>query len=263
MIIQVRNTQLNVEDRGSGPVILLIHGFPLNLEIWRPQIEALSEQNRVIALDLRGHGLSPATPGPFPMELLADDCAAVLTALGVQEPVVVCGLSMGGYVSFALYRLHPQLFSGLVLAATRAGADSDQAVANREKAIAGTKQHGAQPVLDNMLNILFAPNTYQSNPELVSKLGDTISITSADGIVSALEGMKVRADSTRILDQIKVPTMIFHGADDQIITLRESEIIHSGITNSSLQIVPNAGHLLNLEQPGVFNDTVANFLSSI
>ena len=75
--------------------------------------------------------------------------------------------------------------------------------------------------------------------------------------------MKVRADSTRILDQIKVPTKIFHGADDQIITLRESEIIHSGITNSSLQIVPNAGHLLNLEQPGVFNDTVANFLSSI
>ena len=95
MKIQVGNTHLNVEDHGSGSPMLLIHGFPLNLEMWRPQIESLSASSRVIAVDLRGHGQSPPTPEPYSMDLLADDCAAVLETLGIQEPAVICGLSMG------------------------------------------------------------------------------------------------------------------------------------------------------------------------
>ena len=263
MKIQVENTQLNVEDHGRGATILLIHGFPLNLEMWRPQIESLSHNYRVIAIDLRGHGGSPPTPGPYSMNLLADDCAAVLEALGVEEPVVVCGLSMGGYISFALYRRHPQLFSGLILAATRAGADTDQARTNREEAIAGTKELGARPVLDTMLKILLAPSAYQTKPELVKHLDEIISYTSEEGIVSALEGMKERPDSTGMLGQITVPTLIFHGSYDQIISLTESETINSGIPNSRLEIIPDAGHMVNLEQPGIFNRLTGNFLASI
>lgn len=263
MNIQVGNTKLNVEDRGSGSVLLLIHGFPLNLEMWRQQIENLSNHKRVIAVDLRGHGHSPPTPGPYSMDLLADDCAAVLDTLGVDGPVVVCGLSMGGYVSFALYKRHPQIISALILAATRAGSDSDQARANREKAIADTKQHGPQPVLDNMLKILLAPDTYKLKPELVKNLADIISLTSTEGIVSALEGMKDRPDSTILLGQINLPTLIIHGAQDQIITLNESESMASGVKNSRLEIIPAAGHLPNLEQPEMFNSIVSEFLASI
>jgi len=263
MKIQVGNTQLNVEDRGSGSVLLLIHGFPLNLEMWRPQIEDLSKHNRVIAVDLRGHGHSPPTPGPYSMDLLADDCAAVLDTLGADEPVVVCGLSLGGYVSFALYRRRPQLISALILAATRPGSDSDQAKALREKTIADTKLHGPQPVLDNMLKILLAPDTYKLKPELVKNLADIISLTSTEGILSALEGMKDRSDSTIILGQINIPALIIHGAQDQIITLNESESMASGVKNSSLEIIPGAGHLPNLEQPEMFNSIVSDFLASI
>jgi pimeloyl-ACP methyl ester carboxylesterase len=263
MKIQVGNIQFNVEDRGSGTTLLLIHGFPLNLEMWRPQIEFFSNQHRVIAIDLRGHGLTPPTTGPYSMDLLADDCAAVLAALGVHDPVVVCGFSMGGYISFALYRRHPELFSGLILTATRAGADTDQARANREKAIAGTKELGAQPVLDTMLKSLLAPETYQSNPDLVKNVADILSRSTGEGIVSALEGMKERADSTGLLKQIKVPTLIFHGADDQIISLGESETMESGIPNSRLEVVTHAGHLLNMEQPDAFNKSAFNFMESI
>ena len=263
MNIQVSNTQLNVEDRGSGSVLLLIHGFPLNLEMWRPQIEDLSNHYRIIAVDLRGHGHSPPTPGPYSMDLLADDCAAVLDTLGVDGPVVVCGLSMGGYVSFALYRRHPQLISALILVATRPGSDSDLAKANREKAIAETKQHGPQPVLDKMLKILLAPDTYKSKPELVKNLADIIALTSTKGILSALAGMKDRPDSTILLGQINIPALVIHGAHDQIIALNESESMASGVKNSRLEIIPDAGHLPNLEQPENFNSIVSDFLASI
>ena len=263
MLIQVRNSQFNIEDRGSGSPILLIHGFPLNLEMWRSQIDAFSNQYRVIAFDLRGFGHSPPTPGPYSMELLADDCAAVLAELGIPGPAVICGLSMGGYISFALYRRQPQLFSALILAATRAGADSNQARANRDKAIQNTIEHGPQPVIDSMLKILLAPNNYLAKPDLVEALEKILSVSTPVGMVAALEGMKTRPDSTPILNQIKVPTLIFQGADDQIIAAGEAEILDSEIPDSKLVMVPDAGHMLNMEQPEIFNHEVARFLDSI
>lgn len=263
MLIQVKNNQFNIEDRGNGAPILLIHGFPLNLEMWRSQIDALSNQYRVIAIDLRGYGYSPPTPGPYSMELLADDCAAVLAELAIPGPAVICGLSMGGYISFALYRRHPQLFSALILAATRAGADSDQARANRDKSIQDTIENGPQHVLDNMLKILLAPTNFKLKPDLVASLESILSMSTPAGIIAALEGMKARSDSTTILSQIRVPTLIFHGADDQIMPASEAEILNSGIPDSTLVMIPGAGHLLNMEQPKIFNTEVAKFLDSI
>lgn len=263
MKIQVKEIQLNVEDRGSGQPLLLIHGFPLNLEMWRPQIEDLSSSVRTIAVDLRGHGLSPPTPGPYPMEMLADDCAAVLNAFGVKEKVVVMGLSMGGYISFALYRRHPQLVSGLILASTRAGADSEQGKTNREQAAAEIAHKGTQPMIDRMLSILMAPKTYQDKPELVQKVAEIISQTSSAGMISALQGMKERIDSTSFLDQIQVPTLILHGLDDQIIPLSEAESMQTGIPAARLETIPDAGHLPNLEQVEIFNQAVARFLETV
>lgn len=263
MKIQAGSALINVEEQGSGRVLLLIHGFPLNLRMWRPQIESLSDHNRVIALDLRGHGQTPPTPGPYSMELLADDCAAVLAALEIQQPVVVCGLSMGGYVSFALYRRYPQLFSGLILAATRAGSDTDQARSNREKSIKDTQQHGSAPVLDNMLKVLLAPATYQSNPELVDNLAGILSQTSEQGIIAAQQGMKARPDSSSTLGDILVPTLIFHGEQDQIISLEESKYLAAGIQDAMLEIIPDAGHMVNMEQAELFNNAAARFLSSL
>lgn len=263
MLIQVNDTELNIEDRGSGKPLLLIHGFPLNLEMWQPQVENLANHYRVIAIDLRGHGYSPPTPGPYTMDLLSDDCADVLKSLGVREPVILCGLSMGGYISFAFFRRHPNLVSGMILAATRAGADADQVRANRDKAIADTIQYGTQPVLEGMLPILMSPKTYQQQPEVVQFVSEIIARTTGDGIISAMQGMKNRPDSSRILQQINVPTLIIHGADDQIISLTDSQAMQAGIPNSKLQIIQDAGHLPNLEQPGIFNSAVFSFMASI
>ena len=263
MKIKLPETNIFVEQKGSGRPLLLIHGFPFNHEMWQPQIDTLSNQVRVIAPDLRGHGQSPPTEGPYPMDVLADDCADILEALEVDQPAVVCGLSMGGYISFAFYRRYPQLVAGMILAATRAGADSEEAKTNRDNAAQLTKQHGSQPVIDSMLPIVMAPRTYQDRPELVSQVAGIMESTSPSGMISALMGMKSRPDSTPTLGQIGVPTLIVHGADDQIIPVSESEAMHTGIQGSNLEIIPDAGHLPNLEQTQLFNQAVEDFLSQL
>jgi 3-oxoadipate enol-lactonase len=263
MRIKLQDTNLFVEQVGSGLPLLLIHGFPLNHEMWRPQIELLSTKVRVIAPDLRGHGQSPPTEGPYSMDLLAEDCAGILDILEIDQPVVVCGLSMGGYVSFAFYRRHPELVAGLILASTRAGADSEEGKIKRDNAAQLAEKHGPQPVIDSMLPILMAPQTYDDKPELVSKVAGIMAQTSTNGMVSALMGMKFRPDSTTTLGRIKSPTLIIHGADDQIIPSSESEAMHAGIAGSQMEIIPNAGHLSNLEQIQLFNQALERFLSEL
>jgi pimeloyl-ACP methyl ester carboxylesterase len=263
MRVELQDTNLFVEDLGSGVPLLLIHGFPLNQEIWRPQIEALSANARVIALDLRGHGQSPPTESPYSMDLLADDCAGVLEVLNVDQPVVICGHSMGGYISFAFYRRHPEKVGGLILAATRAGADSEEGKLNRDKAAQLTEEKGTQPVIDSMLPIIMATQTHREKPELVSQVAGIMKKTSTNGMIGALLGIKTRPDSTPTLGQIKVPTLIIHGEGDQIIPLSESEAMHAKIPDSKLEILPNAGHLPNLEQIHSFNKAVESFLSTM
>ncbi len=263
MRIELQDANIFVEDQGSGMPLLLIHGFPLNLEMWRPQIDEISTIARVIALDLRGHGQSPPTAGPYTMDLLADDCAGVLEALKVEQRVAVCGLSMGGYISFALLRRHSDMIGGLILAATRASADSDEGKTNRDKSIHEVEKYGTQSVIEAMLPILMAPQTYNKHPELVSQVSAIMEATSPLGMISALQAMKTRPDSTPTLAQIEVPTLIIHGAEDQIIPLSESQAMHTAIPNSQLEIIPDAGHLPNLEQSQQFNKIIKSFLSSL
>jgi pimeloyl-ACP methyl ester carboxylesterase len=251
------------EARGSGKPILFIHGFPLTRKMWEPQIEAFSGQMQVIAPDLRGHGETGATQGPYPMEMLADDCHALLEGLGVTGPVVLCGLSMGGYITLAFYRKYPERAAGLILAATRAGADSEEGKSNREKAASQALEKGVTTIIDGMLPKILAPQSYEDQPDLVERVREIMAQTSVEGVVGAQLGMKERPDSTSLLGQIRVPVLVVHGADDQIIPTGEAEAMHTAVPGSQLHILPASGHLLNLEQPEQFNRVLADFLASL
>jgi len=260
MQIQLQNYRMAYDDFGQGQPLLFIHGYPLSRRMWQPQMASLAMDARVLAIDLRGHGDSQATPGPYPMSLLADDCAAFLDTLGIQRPVVICGLSMGGYIAFAFYRQHPSRVAGLVLAATRPGPDTPEGQANRDKSTALARQQGVSAIAEAMLPRLLSPGTYHNRPELVNQVRTIMESVSLDGITGDLLGMKGRPDSTPTLAEIKVPTLVLHGADDQLIPLREAETMHSAIPNAGLQVLPTAGHLLNLEQPELFNQAIQGFL---
>lgn len=266
MQTKINNFQMYYNDQGSGLPVLLIHGYPLNHKMWEPQISAISVFARVIAPDLRGHGRSEAVPPlssaphTYTMEMHADDCAALLEDLGIRQPVVLVGLSMGGYIAFAFLRRHPEHVAKLVLAATRAGVDSDASKESRLIAIAAAREEGVGAVVDTMVPKMLSPATKINQPGLSDRLAAIMAETSLEATIGDQRGMLERQNSTAILDQIKVPTLLIHGADDQIIPPEEMQTMHDKIPASELRVISDAGHMVNMEQPQIFNQTVEEFV---
>jgi 3-oxoadipate enol-lactonase len=243
--------------------LLCIHGFPLSSAMWEPQVEDLAHYARIIAPDLRGHGRSDVTLPPYSVGQLADDCLDLLDFLGVFRPVVLCGLSMGGYVAFEFFRRHPERVAGIILAATKAKADTEEGKAGRDAMIEKAKTEGVTAVAAAMLPKLLAPGNYDDDPELVEFVQEMMEETSLDGVIGALQAMKERPDSMGTLAAIDVPTLIIHGAEDRLIPLAEAQAMKAACRSAELVVIPDAGHLPNLEQIDDFNDAVIDFLESL
>lgn len=257
------------EERGEGTPLLCIHGYPLNRMIWESQWEGLVGLAHMIIPDLRGHGESTLAAGsyqkpyPFTMDLLADDCVALIDAININRRVILCGLSMGGYVSLAFYRRYPDRVAGLILAATRAGADSLEARNNRLRAIDLVQSDGVEAMVETILPRMFSPRSFQTRQEVVERARAIMLSSNIEGVIGDSLGMKDRPDSTVTLGQISVPTLILVGADDQIVPRSEAEEMRSKIHQARLVILPEAGHLLNMEQPQLFNRQVREFIQLV
>ncbi len=247
-------------DSADGFTMMMIHGFPFSSAMWEPQIEDLSGVARIIAPDLRGHGRSEAAPGAYTMEMLADDCAGLLDYLAISRPVVVCGLSMGGYVALEFFRQYPEMVAGLILVSTKAKPDTAEAKANRDKMAAKAEAEGVAAIAADMLPKLLSPKTYQDDPEVAEFVEEMMSGTSVEGVVGALAAMRDRPDSTPTLAEIDVPTLVIHGQDDQLIPVSEAKAMADAIYGARLAVIPQAGHVPNLEQIDEFNDIVTDFL---
>ena len=251
---------MSYEDSADRVPVLWIHGYPLSSLLWEFQVTELADIARQLTPDLRGHGRTEATAPPYDMALFADDCVRLLDHLGIEGPVVVGGLSMGGYVALELCRRHPERVAGLILAATRAGADSEAGKAGRDQAAGTAKDQGVEAIVEGMLPKLLAPGAVAEQPELVDYVRKMMLETSVEGVVGALAAMRDRADSTSDLPEIDVPALVIHGAEDQLIPIAEAELLAGSLPDAELVIVPGAGHLPNMEQPDVFNDAVRGFL---
>lgn len=262
MRIEVNGLHLDYREEGSGVPLLLIHGYPLSAAIWHAQLEGLRDTAHMVTPDLRGFGDSQASEGIYTMDLLAEDCAALLDALGVTQPAVIGGISMGGYVAFAFYRKYPARVAGLILTGTRAIPDSPDGKLNRERTADLAQREGSTAIARAMLPKMFAPGIYAGRPELPRQLREVMEKASVNGIVGALLGMRDRPDSTPTLAQITCPTLILHGAEDQLIPLAEAEAMSAAIHGARLAVIPNAGHMPQLEQPELYNQAMRAFLHS-
>ena len=261
MIALCDGVEIGYDDVGAGIPVALLHGFPHNRALWAPQMGALVDRARCIAPDLRGFGES-SKHGPFTIDQFADDVALLLRGLGIDR-AVIAGISMGGYVAFAMWRRHPSLVRALVLADTRAGADSDEARAKRMELINVARTRGSGAVADLQITGMLGKTTRANRPALIEQVHRMLENASVEGIVGALEAMMARDDSTATLATIDVPTLVVVGQEDVLTPVREAELLHEGIRGSRLEVIEHAGHLSNLERPAAFNHVLSEFLAAL
>ena len=241
-----------------GRTLVLIHAFPLDERMWEPQLALADAGWRVIAPHLRGTNGQPEAALPT-MDDFAADVIDLLDALHIEN-AVIGGLSMGGYVTFALFRHAPRYFRGIVLADTRPQADTPEAIEGRKRLLAVVRQKGAAAVADEMLPKLLGETTRRERPDIVAHVGDLIRSNSADAIAGAISALMSRPDSTSILSAIHCPTLIMVGEEDTLTPPALSQDIQRAIGGAELVVVPAAGHLSSIEQPEAFNAALAQFL---
>ena len=242
------------------PVVLL-HAFPLDATLWRPQIERAPTGLSFITPDLPGFGASTAPPARS-MDEMASSVLRMLDARRIER-AVIGGMSMGGYVTLAIYRLAPERFLGMILADTRATADNEQQKAGRQKMIDSVRERGPGAVADEMLPKLLGPTTQRERPHLAADIRRMIEANSAETIAGAVEAMMNRPDSQPLLSQISVPTLMLCGEEDVLTPPSESEGLHAGITGSRMVVIPRAGHLSCIEAPEAFSHALNTFLGEL
>jgi pimeloyl-ACP methyl ester carboxylesterase len=252
-------------EAGAGWPVILLHAFPLNAGMWRPQLERVPEGWRFIAPDLRGFGRSAEGPSrghpEITMEDYATDVLSLMDALEVDE-AVIGGLSMGGYVTFAMHRQASSRFTGMILADTRSQADTPQAREARVGMREVLAKQGARGVADQMLPKLLAEATPRERPDIVRQTRALIESASSPAIDAAIGALMTRSDSTPVLETISCATLVLVGEEDAITPPADAEAMQRAIPRSTLTVIRGAGHLSNLDQPEVFSRALADFLVS-
>src|SRR5215213_4179916 len=231
---RINNINLAYTDSGAGRPIVLIHGYPFNRSLWIEQISALSNSYRIIAPDLRGFGDSDASQDPSTMDRLAADVAALMDHLEIAR-ATIGGLSMGGYVALAFYKQFASRVRALVLADTRAQADTEEAKQTRAQQAEKALSEGMAGIADAMLPKLLTPETVSKHPDIVKRVRDMMLKQKPEGAAGSLLGMAERDDQTELLSTITVPTLIIVGAEDAITTVADSEKMHQAIAGSRLE----------------------------
>jgi 3-oxoadipate enol-lactonase len=257
----VNGVSLAVDVRGEGPVLLLLHGFPLNRSIWKHQLSALSGWRRV-APDLRGFGESDAPEGGYSMATYADDCALFLDRLRLGKAVVV-GHSMGGYIALEMLRRYPDRIAGLILCDTKADPDSAEGAKGRDETAAIARAKGSAAIAERMIPVMLGRTTLQTQPQLVQEVREMITRTPVAGIVGALEAMKTRADSSDLLHGITVPTLVVVGREDAMVSPAQAKAMASAIPSARVTTIEGAGHVPPLEAPTAVSRVFGEFLEAV
>jgi len=240
---------------GGGKPLVLVHAFPFDGQMWTATAQALAGRCRVIVPDMRGFGESDLGSSDASIADMADDVAVMLDSLGIKR-AAVGGLSMGGYVALAFAARHPARLERLILADTRAAADSDVTRAGRADALALVEQEGVPALVERQLAALLSPAASEALREQVRVLGRQ----SPPGVSAGLRALRDRPDRRAELKAIACPTLVIVGGEDRISPPAEMAGMASAISGARLVEIGGAGHLSNLEKPNDFVAAVANFI---
>jgi pimeloyl-ACP methyl ester carboxylesterase len=250
-------------DQGSGPPIVLLHGFPLSRRMWDREVRVWSKNFRVVAPDFRGFGDTPMTSGNFSMAGCAQDVRALLASLRIDKDVVLVGLSMGGYVCFEFLREYQDSLRGLILVATQPTADPDAGREARYETAEFVRRQGSSALAERLIPRFLGKTTLAKKPEVVKTVRTLIESNSPEAIAKACYGLAERRDATSFLADIRIPTLVVAGVEDALISTAQSEAMHRQLRHSQFVPVEECGHLINLEQPETLDNAVSAFVKQL
>jgi 3-oxoadipate enol-lactonase len=262
MRIKANHIQINYELSGKkgAPVMVLSHSLACSLVMWNPQMDDLSPHFQVLRYDMRGHGHSDVTPGPYTIELLAEDVIGLLDALGIDRMHFV-GLSVGGMIGQSLALNHPKRLRSLALCDTSSAVPQEAQPIWQER-IERTRAKGMESQANETMERWFTPAFLKQNPPMVGLIRKQILATPVAGYLGCAEAIR-KLNYLNRLSEIKLPTLIMVGEDDPGTPVSASQAIHERIPDSKLVILPSARHLSNVEQTEAFNAALLAFLKNL
>lgn len=259
--INVNNFNLSYNDVGEGSIpIIFLHGFPFDKTMWEGQLEFLKKTHRVIACDIRGFGKSTDEESELSIDLFADDLIQFMNTLGIEK-AIVCGLSMGGFITLNAMKKWPSRFTALILCDTQCIADSPEVKKKRHKNIDEIEANGTTNFNEGFIKTVFHKDSLMNKMDLVEQLRNVVFSNSQHIISQGLVALGGRSETCSILGNITIPTLIICGREDEVTPLAQSEFMNKHIKRSKLRIIDNAGHVSNLEQPNAFNGYLVEFLA--
>lgn len=246
---------ISYTDIGKGEPLVLIHAFPTDQRLWKPQREGLKNNFRIITLDLWGFGKSSPVDGQaVPMTEYADEIKQLLDQLHIQK-AIIGGESMGGYIALAFLEKYPDNVSGLVLSDTQSIADSEETKAKRETTAQDVLAHGTTQLINGFMQKALTP---QASDQMQRFLQNILESQSSTAVASALRGIALRTDTSNLLSNTTLPILIITGDQDTLISPQQSKNMNQLAKNSNLIVITNAAHLSNLEQSEQWNQAVIN-----
>ncbi len=248
-------------DKQKAPLIL-IHGFPYNSSMWAQQIKRLKENYYCIAYDIRGLGETPPGDGQFTMEMFVDDLFAVMDGLDLNHPVIA-GFSMGGYIALRAMEREPERFRALILCDTRAEADDDAGRIKRAGAISVINRHGMEQFASEFVPIAFSPDAPERISDVYHSFLERAQMESPIGVKGCLLAMAARTDTTHVLKNIQVPTLLLVGENDNITPPAVMQQMREQIQGAEMITVPQAGHMSPVENPEVVSQSIEGFLAKV
>jgi len=241
--------------------IIFVHGFPFDHIMWDAQIEELSKDYYCITYDIRGLGESPAGDGQFTMESFVDDLETIIDELKLNLPVL-CGLSMGGYISLRAMEIMEERFSALILCDTKALADDNAGKIKRAEGIKSINESGVEHFVEQ-----FVPNCFSDNFMMRNKPGyEEVLIRSKSsspiGVKGCLLAMAGRTGTTAYLHNVSIPALIICGEEDKLTPLDVMKSMAKNINNSTFVVIAGAGHMAPIEASDIVSEKIKEFLKS-
>jgi len=260
----INKLEVSYTDEGplAAPVIIFIHGFPLNKSMWDAQLESLRDEYRVIAYDVRGHGESEAGNDHFTIDLFASDLLNLMRKLNIKK-ATLCGLSMGGYIALNAVINFPEYFEALILSDTSCSADTPKARNKRLEAIESIRKTGIENFADASLKNLFASGSFKNKQEEINSVREMIVNTSDKSVFNTLHALAIRKATFNRLSEINIPVLILVGDEDKITSPIAAMVMHQHIRGSVLSIIGNAAHMSNMENPQEFNHRLKTFVEMV